>query len=199
MNRSLGALSRLARRFSAPRSRLFSTGAPAYPVIDHTYDAIVVGAGGAGLRATVGLSEQGFNTACVRRPRPRPGGGCVGRCAPVPRTRTSTRARRGARRRWWAGWGSVAVLVSAPGRGRVPRDRVAAIPRPPRLRVVVLADCDVARVRLRSVSVRLARPVTVPSPPPFPRSCITKLFPTRSHTVAAQGGINAALANMTGA
>jgi succinate dehydrogenase (ubiquinone) flavoprotein subunit len=27
--------------------------------------------------------------------------------------------------------------------------------------------------------------------------CITKLFPTRSHTVAAQGGINAALANMT--
>lgn len=28
--------------------------------------------------------------------------------------------------------------------------------------------------------------------------CITKLFPTRSHTVAAQGGINAALGNMTG-
>ena len=27
--------------------------------------------------------------------------------------------------------------------------------------------------------------------------CITKLFPTRSHTVAAQGGINAALANMS--
>lgn len=34
-----------------------------YAVIDHTYDAIVVGAGGAGLRATVGLSEAGFNTA----------------------------------------------------------------------------------------------------------------------------------------
>lgn len=29
------------------------------------------------------------------------------------------------------------------------------------------------------------------------RRCITKLFPTRSHTVAAQGGINAALGNMT--
>ena len=29
------------------------------------------------------------------------------------------------------------------------------------------------------------------------RSCVTKLFPTRSHTVAAQGGINAALGNMT--
>ena len=27
-------------------------------------------------------------------------------------------------------------------------------------------------------------------------ACITKLFPTRSHTVAAQGGINAALGNM---
>jgi FAD binding domain len=30
-----------------------------------------------------------------------------------------------------------------------------------------------------------------------PRRCITKLFPTRSHTVAAQGGINAALGNMS--
>jgi succinate dehydrogenase/fumarate reductase flavoprotein subunit len=28
-------------------------------------------------------------------------------------------------------------------------------------------------------------------------ACISKLFPTRSHTVAAQGGINAALGNMT--
>ena len=31
----------------------------------------------------------------------------------------------------------------------------------------------------------------------FKTACITKLFPTRSHTVAAQGGINAALGNMT--
>lgn len=31
----------------------------------------------------------------------------------------------------------------------------------------------------------------------FNVACITKLFPTRSHTVAAQGGINAALGNMT--
>jgi aspartate oxidase len=31
----------------------------------------------------------------------------------------------------------------------------------------------------------------------FKVACITKLFPTRSHTVAAQGGINAALGNMT--
>ncbi|CAB61213.1 succinate dehydrogenase Sdh1 [Schizosaccharomyces pombe] len=38
-----------------------------YPVIDHTYDAIVVGAGGAGLRATFGLAEAGFNTACITK------------------------------------------------------------------------------------------------------------------------------------
>jgi len=31
----------------------------------------------------------------------------------------------------------------------------------------------------------------------FKTACVTKLFPTRSHTVAAQGGINAALGNMT--
>jgi len=61
-----------------------------YTIVDHEFDAVVVGAGGAGLRAAMGLSEHGFKTACV-----------------------------------------------------------------------------------------------------------TKLFPTRSHTVAAQGGINAALANMT--
>jgi len=33
------------------------------PVVDHQYDAIVVGAGGAGLRATVGLCEAGLKTA----------------------------------------------------------------------------------------------------------------------------------------
>ena len=42
--------------------RSFATEA-SYPIIDHTYDAIVVGAGGAGLRATVGLCEAGFNAA----------------------------------------------------------------------------------------------------------------------------------------
>lgn len=39
----------------------------AYEVIDHTYDAIVVGAGGAGLRAALGLTEQGFKTACISK------------------------------------------------------------------------------------------------------------------------------------
>ena len=37
------------------------------PVIDHEYDAIVVGAGGAGLRAAFGLAEAGFNTACISK------------------------------------------------------------------------------------------------------------------------------------
>jgi succinate dehydrogenase (ubiquinone) flavoprotein subunit len=34
---------------------------------DHEYDAIVVGAGGAGLRAAFGLAEAGFNTACISK------------------------------------------------------------------------------------------------------------------------------------
>jgi len=38
-----------------------------YTVIDHQYDAIVVGAGGAGLRAAFGLSEAGFKTACISK------------------------------------------------------------------------------------------------------------------------------------
>jgi len=38
-----------------------------YPVIDHTYDCVVVGAGGAGLRAAFGLANAGFKTACVSK------------------------------------------------------------------------------------------------------------------------------------
>ena len=38
-----------------------------YTVVDHTYDAVVVGAGGSGLRAAMGLSEAGFSTACVTK------------------------------------------------------------------------------------------------------------------------------------
>jgi len=39
----------------------------AYPIIDHKFDAVVVGAGGAGLRAAMGLSEKGFKTACISK------------------------------------------------------------------------------------------------------------------------------------
>ncbi|PAV23298.1 succinate dehydrogenase [Pyrrhoderma noxium] len=38
-----------------------------YAIFDHEYDAIVVGAGGAGLRAAFGLAEAGFNTACITK------------------------------------------------------------------------------------------------------------------------------------
>ena len=38
-----------------------------YEFIDHSYDVVVIGAGGAGLRATFGLANAGFNTACVTK------------------------------------------------------------------------------------------------------------------------------------
>jgi succinate dehydrogenase / fumarate reductase flavoprotein subunit len=39
----------------------------AYPLIDHVYDVVVVGAGGSGLRATMGMAEQGLRTACLTK------------------------------------------------------------------------------------------------------------------------------------
>src|SRR5918997_3202804 len=39
----------------------------AYKIIDHTYDVVVVGAGGSGLRATMGSAEQGLRTACITK------------------------------------------------------------------------------------------------------------------------------------
>ena len=39
----------------------------AYKIIDHEYDVLVVGSGGAGLRAAVGLSEFGLKTACISK------------------------------------------------------------------------------------------------------------------------------------
>src|SRR4030088_2989211 len=43
------------------------TNGHAYPIEDHTYDVVVVGAGGAGLRAVVGCSEAGLRTACITK------------------------------------------------------------------------------------------------------------------------------------
>jgi succinate dehydrogenase / fumarate reductase, flavoprotein subunit len=40
---------------------------PSYKIIDHTYDAVVVGAGGSGLRATMGAAEAGLKTACITK------------------------------------------------------------------------------------------------------------------------------------
>mmetsp|Transcript_6966 Transcript_6966/g.20337 ORF Transcript_6966/g.20337 Transcript_6966/m.20337 type:complete len:626 (-) Transcript_6966:1013-2890(-) len=63
--KALTALGQAAKRASNNK-RAFSS-AKTFPIIDHTYDALVVGAGGAGLRATVGLAEQGFNAACITK------------------------------------------------------------------------------------------------------------------------------------
>src|SRR5437588_339037 len=53
---------RAANRGGAP-----ATNGKAYPIEDHTYDVVVVGAGGAGLRAVVGCSEAGLRTACITK------------------------------------------------------------------------------------------------------------------------------------
>jgi len=42
-------------------------GSRQYPVVDHEYDAVVVGAGGAGLRAAFGLVQEGFKTAVITK------------------------------------------------------------------------------------------------------------------------------------
>ncbi|MEN9725990.1 MAG: Succinate dehydrogenase / fumarate reductase, flavoprotein subunit [Pseudomonadota bacterium] len=39
----------------------------AYPLIEHKYDVVVVGAGGAGLRATFGMAAEGLTTACITK------------------------------------------------------------------------------------------------------------------------------------
>jgi len=44
-----------------------ATNGKAYPIEDHTYDVVVVGAGGAGLRAVVGCGEAGLRTACITK------------------------------------------------------------------------------------------------------------------------------------
>jgi succinate dehydrogenase / fumarate reductase flavoprotein subunit len=41
--------------------------APSYKIIDHIYDTVVVGAGGSGLRATMGAAEAGLKTACITK------------------------------------------------------------------------------------------------------------------------------------
>jgi succinate dehydrogenase / fumarate reductase, flavoprotein subunit len=39
----------------------------AYKIIDHSFDVVVIGAGGSGLRATLGMAEQGLKTACITK------------------------------------------------------------------------------------------------------------------------------------
>jgi len=44
-----------------------SLGGRAYTMTDHSFDVVVVGAGGAGLRATLGCAEAGLDTACITK------------------------------------------------------------------------------------------------------------------------------------
>ncbi len=39
----------------------------AYKIVDHSYDAVVIGAGGSGLRATMGIAGAGLKTACITK------------------------------------------------------------------------------------------------------------------------------------
>ncbi len=57
---------------SAPAGQPHRSSAPgikgqAYPMVDHTFDVVVVGAGGAGLRATLGAAQAGLKTACITK------------------------------------------------------------------------------------------------------------------------------------
>ncbi len=49
------------------RTETFEINGRSYPITDHTYDTVVVGAGGSGLRATMGSAEAGLKTACITK------------------------------------------------------------------------------------------------------------------------------------
>ena len=51
----------------APPHNAVQINGRAYPIVDHAYDVVVVGAGGSGLRAVVGCSEAGLRTACISK------------------------------------------------------------------------------------------------------------------------------------
>jgi len=68
VSRGFGARTPISRLFH--KSRVLNQAVSQvgkYTIIDHKYDAIVVGAGGAGLRAAFGLAEEGFNVACISK------------------------------------------------------------------------------------------------------------------------------------
>ena len=66
LRRAATALSRSSLPRASASARAFSTSGE-YKYVDHEYDAIVVGAGGAGLRAAMGCAEAGFKTACITK------------------------------------------------------------------------------------------------------------------------------------
>ena len=62
IRRSFGVVSRSRYPEKVSESKSVS-----YSIYDHTYDPVVFGAGGAGLRAAFGLAESGFKTACLSK------------------------------------------------------------------------------------------------------------------------------------
>ena len=44
-----------------------STNTSTYEIVDHLHDVLIIGAGGAGLRATLGMSDSGLSTACLTK------------------------------------------------------------------------------------------------------------------------------------
>ena len=64
----LARASHTAARRAAPRALSTAQSLQGdYTIVDHSYDVVVVGAGGAGLRAAMGAAEAGFKTACVTK------------------------------------------------------------------------------------------------------------------------------------
>ena len=63
----ISVMIRSARRLPTKALARSMATAGDYTMVEHEFDAIVVGAGGAGLRAAMGLAEHGFKTACVTK------------------------------------------------------------------------------------------------------------------------------------
>jgi succinate dehydrogenase / fumarate reductase flavoprotein subunit len=58
-------MAKAAKTAQKPQRTVYT--GPAYDVTDHVYDVVVVGAGGAGLRAAVGAAQAGLRTACISK------------------------------------------------------------------------------------------------------------------------------------
>ena len=70
LNKFVAFAARRRRHFCGAAHRLSEadmTMPQAYPIIEHLYDVVVVGAGGAGLRATLGMGAAGLKTACITK------------------------------------------------------------------------------------------------------------------------------------